>query len=55
VSWWAVAFAWGGWAVAVAAVLVLRRRLAVMADAEHELRGAATAIGLALERMARTG
>jgi signal transduction histidine kinase len=55
VSWWVVALAWGGWAVAVAAALVLRRRMAVMADAEHELRGAATAIGLALERMARTG
>ena len=54
-SWWGVALAWSGWAVAVAAALVLRRRLVVMADAEHELRGAATAIGLAAERMARTG
>jgi signal transduction histidine kinase len=36
--------------VAFAAVLVLRRRLAVVADAEHELRGAATAMGLAVGR-----
>jgi signal transduction histidine kinase len=49
VSWWGVALAWGGWAVAAAAALILRRRLVVVADAEHELRGAATAIGLAVE------
>jgi len=49
VSWWGVALAWSGWAVAAAACLVLRRRLARVADAEHELRGAATAIGLAAE------
>ena len=36
-SWWGVAVAWSGWAVAVAACLALRRRLAVVADAEHEL------------------
>jgi hypothetical protein len=50
VTWWGVALAWSGWAVALAAVLVLRRRLATVADAEHELRGAATAMGLASER-----
>ncbi|MEA2332487.1 MAG: Histidine kinase, gyrase and HSP90-like ATPase [Thermoleophilaceae bacterium] len=54
-SLWLVALAWAGWAVAVAAALSLRRRRALLADAEHELRGAATAIGLALERIGRTG
>ena len=44
-----VAFCWVGWAVALAALWTLRRRLDRVADAEHELRGAATAIGLALE------
>jgi nitrogen-specific signal transduction histidine kinase len=33
----------------------MRRRLSLAADAEHELRGAAAAIGLAAERLARTG
>ena len=44
-----------GWALAVALGVSLRRRLSLMADAEHELRGAAAAIGLAAERVARTG
>ena len=44
-----------GWALAVALGVSLRRRLSLMADAEHELRGAAAAIGLAAERIARTG
>jgi nitroreductase len=44
-----------GWALAVALVLSLRRRLSLVADAEHELRGAAAAIGLAADRVARTG
>jgi two-component sensor histidine kinase len=43
-----------GWALAVALVVSMRRRLSLMADAEHELRGAAAAIGLAAERVART-
>ena len=45
----------GGWALAVLLLLVVRGRLALLADAEHELRGAATAIGLAAERMGRVG
>jgi signal transduction histidine kinase len=45
------AFAWVGWSVALAALLALRRRCEREADAAHELRGAATAIGLAVERM----
>ncbi len=49
-SWWSVVLAWGGWAAAVGTALALRRHRAVVADAEHELRGAATAIGLAAER-----
>ena len=44
---WAVC--WFGWAFALAAVWTLRRRMDRVADAEHELRGAATAIGLAAE------
>jgi C4-dicarboxylate-specific signal transduction histidine kinase len=44
-----------GWALAAVLVLRSRRRLALVADAEHELRGAAAAIGLAAERMAREG
>ena len=57
-SWAAVlvsAMACAGWAVALALVLALRRRLALVADAEHELRGASAAIGLAAERISRTG
>jgi hypothetical protein len=46
VSWWGLALASSGSAAAVAGALALRRRLALIADAEHELRGAATAIGL---------
>lgn len=41
-----VAIAWIGWSCALAAVWALRRRMELVADAEHELRGAATAIGL---------
>jgi signal transduction histidine kinase len=43
-----VAFGWTGWAVALAALWTLWRRLERVADAEHELRGAVT--GLAAER-----
>jgi C4-dicarboxylate-specific signal transduction histidine kinase len=39
-------FAWAGWALALAALWTLRRRLDRVADAEHELRGAVTAIAL---------
>ena len=45
---WAVC--WLGWAFALAAAWTLRRRMARVADAEHELRGAATAIGLVGKR-----
>jgi len=51
----AVVIAAVGWPLALATLLVLRRRLAAVADAEHELRGAATAIGLAVERLERGG
>ena len=44
-----------GWALAAGLALGLRRRLSLVADAEHELRGAAAAIGLAADRVARTG
>jgi signal transduction histidine kinase len=44
-----------GWALTVVLVVSMRRRLSLVADAEHELRGAAAAIGLAAERVARTG
>ena len=44
-----------GWAFAGALALGLRRRLSLVADAEHELRGAAAAIGLAVERVSRHG
>lgn len=44
-----IAFAWIGWALAGAALWMLRRRFARIADAEHELRGAATALGLVAE------
>jgi signal transduction histidine kinase len=39
-----VVFAWTGWAVAIAALWALWRRLDRVADAEHELRGAVTAL-----------
>ena len=45
----------GGWGLAVLLLLVVRGRLELVADAEHELRGAAAAIGLAAERMGRVG
>jgi len=44
-----------GWGVAALLARSLRRRLALIADAEHELRGAATAIGLTAERISRCG
>jgi Histidine kinase-, DNA gyrase B-, and HSP90-like ATPase len=44
-----------GWALAGLLWLRGRRRAALVADAEHELRGAAAAIGLAAERMGREG
>jgi signal transduction histidine kinase len=47
--------AFTGWGAALALVLSGRRRLALVLDAEHELRGAAAAIGLAAERLSRTG
>ena len=50
-----VVVGWLGWALFVAAALALRRRMALVADAEHELRGAATAIGLALDAPAGGG
>jgi C4-dicarboxylate-specific signal transduction histidine kinase len=52
VSW---VLAAGGWSVVVLLLVVVRARLSRMADAEHELRGAATAIGLAADRMHRVG
>ena len=42
----ALAVAWIGWGLALAAAWTLRRRMERLADAEHELRGAATAIRL---------
>jgi hypothetical protein len=53
VIWLVAAIGWLGWALFVAAALTLRRRMALLADAEHELRGAATAIGLARARPPR--
>ena len=44
-----------GWVLAALLGRSLRRRLALVADAEHELRGATTAIGLAAERISRSG
>jgi C4-dicarboxylate-specific signal transduction histidine kinase len=44
-----------GWVLALLLALSMRRRLSLVADAEHELRGAAAAIGLAADRVARTG
>jgi len=49
------AAACAGWGAALALCLSMRRRLALVADAEHELRGAAAALGLAADRVARTG
>jgi C4-dicarboxylate-specific signal transduction histidine kinase len=45
----------GGWLLALLIALHARRRLSLVADAEHELRGAAAAIGLAADRVARAG
>jgi hypothetical protein len=42
-----------GWGLAAALAWSMRRRMSLVADAEHELRGAAAAIGLAAERMWR--
>jgi signal transduction histidine kinase len=44
-----------GWGVVLVLALSGRRRLALVLDAEHELRGAAAAMGLAAERLSRTG
>jgi hypothetical protein len=44
-----------GWSIGLASALALRHHRMVAADAEHELRGAATAITLAAERMERGG
>jgi hypothetical protein len=58
VSWWVALMAAAGctgWGVALALGVSMRRRLSLAADAEHELRGAAAAIGLAAERLSRTG
>jgi Histidine kinase-, DNA gyrase B-, and HSP90-like ATPase len=58
VSWFAALFAVAGcvgWALALGLAVSLRRRLSLAADAEHELRGAAAAIGLAAERISRNG
>lgn len=44
-----------GWGLALGLGLTMRRRLSLVADAEHELRGAAAAIGLAADRLSRTG
>jgi signal transduction histidine kinase len=56
---WAAALlgmaACAGWSFAAVVAVSMRRRLSLVADAEHELRGAAAAIGLAAERVARTG
>jgi signal transduction histidine kinase len=52
VSW---VLAGSGWALVVFGVVVLRARLSLVADAEHELRGAVAAISLAAERMRRAG
>jgi signal transduction histidine kinase len=52
VSW---LFGCSGWVVVVLLVWVLCSRRSLVADAEHELRGAVTAIGLAAGRMRRPG
>jgi signal transduction histidine kinase len=44
-----------GWGAAFVLALSMRRQRALVADAEHELRGAAAAISLAADRVARTG
>jgi two-component system sensor histidine kinase MtrB len=52
---WLAVVACAGWAVAAFLLARARRRHALVADAEHELRGAAAAIGLAADRMSRDG
>jgi signal transduction histidine kinase len=52
VSW---LLAGSGWALVLLLTLMLRGRRSLVADAEHELRGAITTIGLAAERMRRVG
>jgi C4-dicarboxylate-specific signal transduction histidine kinase len=52
VSW---VLAAGGWSVVAVLLVIVRARLSRVADAEHELRGAVTAIGLAADRMHRVG
>lgn len=44
-----------GWALVVLGLILARARLSLVADAEHELRGAVAAISLAAERMGRVG
>ena len=44
-----------GWALVVLGLVLARARLSLVADAEHELRGAVAAISLAAERMRRVG
>jgi signal transduction histidine kinase len=50
-----VATAASGWLAVAALLVACRRRSARGRDAEHELRGAAAVIGLAVERASRTG
>jgi two-component system sensor histidine kinase MtrB len=50
----ALVLGWTAALVCAVAVLAMRLRLERAADAEHELRGALTAFGLALEQLART-
>jgi signal transduction histidine kinase len=52
VSW---VLAAGGWSVVAVLLVIVRARLSRVADAEHELRSAVTAIGLAADRMHRVG
>lgn len=47
------ALAVSGWFVALAFFTVMRRRLELVARAEHELRGPVTVLGLAAERLPR--
>ena len=52
---WLAVLACVGWALAVLLWLRGRRRASLIADAEHELRGATAAIELAADRMGREG
>lgn len=45
------ALALSGWALALGLLAVLRRRMELVARAEHELRGPVTVLGLAAERL----